>query len=179
MDVPMVQEASLSKGRITTDMMEYIDDDVNPLEIKLAIINAIGWDNNGLMNSKMFFMYVMNKKKYQTEYGGDYTAFKMYATRDELICYAYMKAMDNYFNVADAYAIAGDAARKYPDSFAVNMICALIKAQGLTAYEEYCYSSKMFLSLKDNPKLKLDMKKEAMTYVFEYMVEIGKDCKTD
>ena len=67
--------------------------------------------------------------------------------------------IDNYFDVVDAYLIAGEAARKYPDSFAVSMICNLIKAQGLTAYEEYCYSSKMFLSLKDNPKLKLDMKK--------------------
>ena len=29
MDIPMVQEASLSKGSITNEMMEYIDDDTN------------------------------------------------------------------------------------------------------------------------------------------------------
>lgn len=179
MDVPMVQDALNCKGKITNEMLEFIYSDTNPLEVKLAIINAVGWNKNGMMNSKMFFMYVMNKKKYQSEYGGDYMAFKWDATRDELICFAYMKALDNYFDVVDAYLIAGEAARKYPDSFAVSMICNLIKAQGLTAYEEYCYSSKMFLSLKDNPKLKLDMKKEAMTYVFEYMEEIGKDCKTN
>jgi hypothetical protein len=177
MDIPMVQEASLSKGRMTNEMMEYIDDDANPLEIKLAIINAIGWEHRGIMNSKMYFMFVMSKKKYKTEFGGDFMAFKWNATRDELICYSYMKALDNYFDVTDAFEMAGEAVRKYPDSFAVNMIYNLIKSQGLTAFGEYCYASKWFLTLKDNSKLKMDMRKESMIYVFEYMDEIGKDCK--
>jgi hypothetical protein len=177
MNVPMVQEASLSKGRITNEMMEYIDDDANPLEIKLAIINAIGWEHNGIMISKMYFMFVMNKKKYKTEFGGDFMAFKWYATRDELICYSYMKALDNYFDVVEAFDIAGDALRKSPDSFAVNMIYNLIKAQGLTDFGENCYASKTFSTLKDNPKINMDMKNEAMPFVFEYMDYIGKDCK--
>jgi hypothetical protein len=179
MDVPMVQDALKSKGKINNEMMEYIDNDANPLDIKLAIINAIGWEHKGLINSKIFFMYVMNKKKYKTDFSGEYMAFKWYATRDELICYAYMKAMDNYFDVVEAFDIAGDALRKSPDSFAVNMIYNLIKSQGLTDFGENCYASKMFLTLKDNPKLKMDMRKESMVYVFEYMVYIGKDCKTN
>jgi len=179
MDVPMVQEASLSKGRITNEMMEYIDDDTNPLEIKLAIINAIGWDHKGMMVSKMYFMFVMNKKKYQTDFGGEFFAFKWNATRDELICYSYMKALDNYFDVVDAFEMAGEAVRKYPDSFAVNMIYNLIKSQGLTAFGEYCYASKLILTLKDNPKLKMDMRKESMIYVFEYMTSVSVNCKTN
>jgi hypothetical protein len=119
----------------------------------------------------------MNKKKYKSDFGGDFSAFKWNATRDELICYSYMKAMDNYFDVVYAFEIAGEAQRKYPDSFAINMIYNLIKSQGLTAFGEYCYASKMFLTLKDNPKLKMDMKKESLSHVFEYMEEIGKDCK--
>jgi hypothetical protein len=88
-----------------------------------------------------------------------------------------MKALDNYFDVVDAFEMAGDAVRKSPDSFAVNMIYNLIKAQGLTAFGESCYASKLFLSLKNKPELKMDIKKESMSYVFEYMEAIGKDCK--
>jgi hypothetical protein len=179
MDVPMVQEALKSKGKITNEMMEYIDNDTNPLDIKLAIINAIGWDHKGLINSKIFFKYVINNKKYKTDFSGDYMAFKWYATRDELICYSYMRAMDNYFDVVDAFEMAGEAVRKYSDSFSVNMIYNLIKSQGLTAFGENCYASKMFLTLKDNPKLKIDMRKESMSYVFEYMMSIGENCKTN
>ena len=179
MDIPMVQEASLLKGSMTNEMMEYIDNDVNPLEIKLAIINAIGWEHKGMMVSKMYFMFVMNKKKYKTEFGGEFSAFKWNATRDELICFSYMKALDNYFDVVDAFEMAGEAVRKYPDSFAVNMIYNLIKSQGLTSFGEYCYASKLFLTLKDNPKLKMDMRKESLIYVFEYMTSVGENCKKD
>jgi hypothetical protein len=179
MDIPIVQEAFKSKGRITNEMIEYIDGDTNPLDVKLAIINAIGWEHDGVKISKMFFMYVMNKKKYKTEFGGEFSAFKWNATRDELICFAYMKALDNYFDVVDAFEMAEEAVRKYPDSFAVNMIYNLIKAQGLTEFGEYCYASKLFLSLKDNPKLKMDMRKESMSYVFEYMTSVGENCKTN
>ncbi len=178
MDVPLVQEALNSKGKITEEMLEFIYSDTNPLEIKLAIINAIGWKVKGLTNSQKFFKYVMNKKNYKTDFGGNYIAFKWYATRDELICYSYMRAMDNYFELADAFDIAIEAQRKHSDSFAVNMIYNLIKAQGLTAYGESCYASKTFSSLKNNPKLIMDMKNEAMLFVFEYMDDIGKDCKT-
>jgi hypothetical protein len=159
-------------------MLEYIYAETNPLEIKLAIINAIGWHVKGLKNSQTFFKYVMNKKNYKTDFGGDYTAFKWYATRDELVCFSYLKAMDNYFELADAFDIASEAQRKYPESFAVNMIYNLIKAQGLTSFGESCYASKTFSTLKNNPKLTMDMKNEAMPFVFEYMDAIGKDCKT-
>jgi hypothetical protein len=124
-------------------------------------------------------MYVMKKKKYKTDFSGEYMAFKWYATSDELICYAYMRAMDNYFDVVEAFEIAGDALRKSPDSFAVNMIYNLIKAQGLTDFGENCYASKLFLSLKDNPKLKMDMRKESMSYVFEYITSAGENCKKE
>ena len=70
-DVPLVQDALKCKGKITNEMIEYIYNDTNPLEVKLAIINAIGWNVKGLKNSQTFFKYVMNKKNYKTDFGGD------------------------------------------------------------------------------------------------------------
>ena len=87
-----------------------------------------------------------------------------------------MKALNNYFYVDGAFEMAGDAVKKSPDSFAVYMIYNLIKAQGLTALNENCYTSKTFYSLKNKPELKMNMRKESLSYVFEY---IGKDCKTE
>ncbi len=179
LDVPLVQEALNSKGKITNEMMAYINSDTNSLEVKLAIINAIGWNVKGNKSSKLYFKFVMNKKKYKSDFGGDSTAFNWNATADELICYAYMKALDNYFDVTDAFEVAGLALKKNPNSFAVNMIYNLIKAQGLTSYREYCAASKMFNTLKNNPNLTTDMKKESMSFVFEYIDYIGKDCKID
>lgn len=175
-DIALVKEAHTTK-KITNEMMEYIVDDANSLDIKLAIINAVGWDTKIKM-SKLFFMFVMNKRHYQSEFSNsEYIAFQWSATRDELICYSYMKALDNYFDVADAYEMACEAQRKFSDSFAVNMICYLIKSQGLTTYGEHCYASKLFQSIKDKANQKMDMRKEAMPYIFEYMISIGDDCE--
>lgn len=179
MDVPLVQEALKSKGKITNEMLEYIYSDTNPLELKLAIINAIGWKVKRLNNSQKFFKIVMTKKKYKSDFGGDSTAFNWNATADELICYAYIKALDNYFDVSDAFEVAGLALKKNSNSFAVNMIYNLIKAQGLISYGETCYASKIFSSIKNNQNLTMDMKNESMPFVFEYMDDIGKDCKID
>jgi hypothetical protein len=178
LDVPMVKEATVSKGKITTKMMEYIHNENNPLEIKLAIINAIGFNFKGLKNSQKFLKYVLKKKKYKLKYLSKKTAFKFKATADELICYAYMKALDNYFNVTEACNTAKLSLNKNPNSFGVAMIYNLIKADALTSIGETCYGSQLFLALKDNPNLKMDMRKESMSYIFEYIEEIGKDCKT-
>lgn len=175
-DTPIVQEALKSKGKISNEMMDYINDDANSLDVKLAIINAIGWNHKGIMNSKMYFKYVMNKKKYKTEFGGKFSAFKWNATRDELICFSYMQALDNYFDVVVAFDIAGEALRKSPDSFAVNMIYNLIKSQGLFSLGESCYASKLFLNLNNNPDLKMDMRKESMSYIFSYIISINDNC---
>jgi len=32
--------------------------------------------------------------------------------------------------------------------------------------------------MSKNPNLKMDMRKESMSNIFEYIEEIGKDCKT-
>lgn len=177
MNVPLVQEASKSKGRMSEEMLAYIENDQYPLDIKLAIINALGWNQEGKDNSKLFLKSVINKKRYHAEIGGDFIAFKWHASRDELICYAYLKAFEGNCSLDDAYAIASEAIRKHPTYFSVNMIYHLIKAQGLSNVGEYCYASKLFISIKAIPNIKLDMRKEAMKDIFTYMNEIGNNCK--
>jgi hypothetical protein len=176
LDVPMVLEAMHSNGQVTNGMMEFMIDDTNSLDVKLAIINAIGWQNKGLLLSEMYLIKVINKKKYVSEFESDYMAFRWNATRDELLCFTYMKAMDNYFDVTEAFEIANETLRKYPDSFAANMIYNLIKAQGLVAFNEYCYAAKIFKVFKNNTSLHMDMRKEALSYITGYMDRLGMDC---
>jgi hypothetical protein len=178
LDVPMVQEALNSNGILSNEIMEYIANDSNPLDVKLAIINAIGWEHKGTVNSKLYFMFIMNKKKYKTDFGGDYSAFKWYATSNEQICYSYMRALDNSSDVVDVLDMAGEALKKSPDSFAVNLIYNLIKAQGLTLLGETCYATKIYNTLKINPQLKMDMREGSRRYIFEYMDDISKNCNT-
>jgi hypothetical protein len=174
---PIVKKAlSLKKGKITTDILLYLADSTNPIDIKLATINALGWNVKGKNNSKAFLHFVLKNKNYNSEFHKDILSFTWHANAEELICYSYLKAMDNYFDISSALGYAELALKKDSNSFSINMIYRLIKAQGLTSLNEACLAFYQFNSLKTD-NLKNDMNRQAMIYVFEYLDDIGKDCK--
>jgi hypothetical protein len=175
LDVPLVQQALKSKGKLTHDMIFYLANDTNALDIKLAIINALGWNHKGRGNGTSYLNYVVKTKKYKGE--AKSITFKWFATSDELIFYAYLLSLDNYFDVVDANEIAQLALKKSPNSYAVNMIACLIKSQGLFLLGEECYSFKLYNTLKTNTQLKMDVRNDAEKYIFEYMDSIGANCK--
>jgi hypothetical protein len=173
LDVPMVEKAIQSKGIINNEILVYLCDS-NPLDLKIAVINALGW-NHKKSNSTSYLNFVLKTKKYTRE--SKSIAFKYFATSDELICYAYLLSLDNYFDVVYANEIAQLALNKSPNSYAVNMIVCLIKAQGLYLLGEECYSFKLFNDLTTKPQLKMDMPNDAEKYLFDYMNSIGANCK--
>jgi len=85
--------------------------------------------------------------------------------------------MVNYFDIIYANEIAELALKKNPNSFSVNMIVRLIKAQGLNLLNEDCFGYAQFNTLKTKTQLKMDMRKDAEKYIFEYMDSIGENCK--
>lgn len=174
--IPMVKKAIQSKGIINNEILVYLCDS-NPLEIKLAIINALGWNHKGKNTSALFLNQVIKTKKYNTKETEKSIAFKWHATSDELICYAYLLSLDHYFDVVYANEMAGLAVKKSPNSFAINMIARLIKSQGLYLLGENCYAQILFNELKTNSQLKMDMRNDAEKYIFEYMNSIGANCK--
>ena len=112
------------KGRLTPEMIEYLASENNPIDVKMALINRLGWDFNGKTNAVLFREYIMKNSGYKSakdlfKNGKDY----------ELLCLAYLTAMDNYFVVDEAIEMAEKALLKNPWSYTFNIICALIKAQ--------------------------------------------------
>lgn len=175
MDVPEVKKALESKGYLSQDLIIYIANDTNQLDVKLAIINAIGWNHKN-KNSYTFLQFLHAKKKYSNEYS-EYTSLDYYGSSHDQICYAYLRALDNYFDVTESYEMSEHALKKAPNSFAINMISKLIKSQALVSINEACYAGKLFNTLKDNSKLNMDMKNESLPYIFEYMNDMSKGCK--
>jgi len=173
----IVQQAIQSHNKLSDNLMSYIAKPSNPLEIKLAVINAIGWNINGTKNSNAFLKFVIQNKKDIKQSDLNLTTFKSIATADELVCYAYLKSMDNYFNVQEATEYASLAVKKNPASFATNMILRLLWAQKSCISFAFCKAFNIFNELKKMPNLKMDMRKEAQPLVFEYMNGIGDNCK--
>jgi hypothetical protein len=169
MDVPEVKKALELKGYLSHDLMKYIANDTNKLDVKLAIINAIGWDHKN-ENSYTLLHFLYATKKYNSEFRfSEYTSLTYYGSAHDQICYAY--------DVIGAYDLSVIALKKSPNSFAINMISNLIKSQVLVSIDESCYAYSQFSSIKKKSNIQMDMKKESIPYIFEYMDSMGKGCK--
>jgi len=165
-DSKIVQLASRSDGKLNDELLNYLFDSKNPIELKIALINELGWDFDGKNNATVFYEYLRkNNLKDINE-----------ANADILICFAYLKALDNYFDVEEAIIYAKKAKSKNEKSYTINIICALIEAQKAMD-SDWCEVYNLTNNVRINELLIKDMKEEALNIIFEYMDLYQDDCK--
>lgn len=162
-DSKIVELASTTEGILTIELMDYLNQSMHPIELKMAVINEIGWSFNGHNNADLFIEYLQEKYGFK-----DKDEFLQQASADLLISMAYLKAMDNYFNVAEAVVYAKEAKSKNKESYTINIICALIEAQNAfdTDWSEVYNKTN---EVRNNRSLNRDMKEDAVKIIFDYM----------
>ena len=158
-DSAIIQLALKTEGKLTFALMNYLSDTKKPIELKIALINALGWDFNGKNNSTLFYEYLKENQNLK-----DINE----TSADILICYAYLKALDNYFDVDDAIKFAQKAKLKKKNSYTINIICALIEAQKAMG-SDWCEVYNLTNNVRINDALQIDMKEDAIKIIFEYM----------
>ena len=112
LDIPIVKKAADNPGKLTKEMMEYLYDDKNPLDTRIALVNAVGWNIDGLSTMKDYIEYCfdLNKEKVDFVYSVDEGAqvksnFVIEnATCEQLAILVYLQAMSNYFDTQNNYA---------------------------------------------------------------------------
>ena len=129
LDDDFVKMAQQQKGVLTNMFVEQIVSQPRNFAVNLAIINAIGWDfeaaNSGSdHNYNLFLNYLMRKFKCK-----DLKDVIKKCDANTLICLAYTKALENYFDVAEALTIAEKAVKKNPTSRIIRIVYSLIYAQ--------------------------------------------------
>ena len=164
--------AVASEGEITQPILEYLDDEKNLIDVKMAVINALGWDFDGLQNAQLFYFYANRNKKFK-----DTDDFAQNARPDQRLCYAYLLALDNYFDVTSAAAIATAAAQteKTANSYTFQLISALIKAQLAMDYD-WCQVYSLTNAVRNNKRLQKDFRMAAIPIIFEYMDLYAEEC---
>lgn len=155
--------ASEAKGILTNELMNYLNAKKNPIAVKMAIINQLSWDINGKDNATIFYNYLVLKHGYKSK-----ADFLKKGKGYQLLCMAYLKALDNYFDVNEAIEFAEQALVKNPKSYTFNIICALIKAQ-LAFDSDWCKVYSLTNDVRTNISLSNDMNEEAIKIIFEYM----------
>ena len=171
LDIPIIKKTANSKGVLTEEVFEYLISK-NSLDKKVALINALKWDFNGKNNSILYIKKLLLHHK-------NYTLrnFFQKATPDELLCYGYLKAMDNYFDVKKASIYTSRAQKLNPKSFTIAVIHHLIKAQ-LVGYDRsnWCAIYSGFDSIKHDKIFKVDFRTKASNIINKYVKGYKKYC---
>jgi hypothetical protein len=171
--LPIIQLAGTSNGLLTKELIKYLDNKDNPTDVKIALINRLGWNIKGKKNAATFIKHLQSKYGFKT-----ITELKAGLSASDLICISYLKSMDNYFDTKEALAYATLAQTKEPKSYTINIIRSLIKAQGYL-YKSYCQVFKIVDEVRANEGITMDFNKEASDIIFEYIDKYEKYCKSE
>ena len=173
LDIPEVLEASKSDGVLTSNFFNFLNAKENKIDAKIALINALKWNLRGKKNAQVYInkLFALNK---------NYTSNNFYlkASAEELICYSYIKAMDNYFDVNKALVFANKALEIKPKSLTINMIHSLIKAQTkIYNQDNWCEIYKLVSIVIKNNSLNKDFRVQAVHIIKNYTDLYKKNCK--
>ncbi len=166
MDIPLIREADKSDGIITEKQLYFLTENHNPIAVKLALINSLRWRFEGKSNAPKFLKFLFERKPQL-----NYKNFIIIASAEELICYAYLKAMDNYFDVKSATVFAKQAMKKAPTSYSIHLIGTLIRVQAYLSKKESCKIYTCMNQVRTNTKLKVDLRKKSIAAVFSYTAD--------
>jgi len=162
-DIPLIREADKSDGIITVKQLCFLTENRNPIAEKLALINSLRWRFEGKSNAPEYLKFLFERKPQL-----NYKNFINKASAKELICYAYLKAMDNYFDVKSATIFAKQAMSKAQTSYSIHLIGTLIFVQSFLSQKE---SFKIYADMnqvRTNKKLHIDLREKSIQAVFSY-----------
>lgn len=163
---PMVEMAAgIEPGDfIPTTILNFLCDKDSPIDVRLAVINKLGWKFEGNNMAQQLGEYLMKKHKAKR-------LDKMYKKLDAgtLCVYAYSKAMSNYFDVNEASQLAHTAVKKDKShSLSIALIDALIEAQ-IHLDNDWSKIYPRVANVLHDGSLKLDMRQSAIDIIMEYI----------
>ena len=98
LDVELVENAH-NTGELNMILAEALSNET-PLDIKIAIINALSWDVDGKDNAVYFKKYLLKKYNIYND-----NNFYDIINDEEILCLSYLTVMDDYFNPLKAIDI--------------------------------------------------------------------------
>lgn len=170
-DHPMVQMALTLHSDdqdpyMPVTILDFLADKKSPIDVRLAVINAISWNFEGKSSGEQLYEYLSKRYKAKTT---DKLVKKLDA--GTLAVYAYAKAMSDYFDVKEAQELGHKAVKKDKSkSFSVAFITSLIDAQ-VYLDDDWSMVYKVVNDVLHDGSLHLDMRQSAIDSVMEYIGE--------
>ncbi|MDP5172871.1 MAG: hypothetical protein NWR72_21710 [Bacteroidia bacterium] len=169
LDVPLVKRASMTHT-LDNDMNKFLLSKKTPIDQKAALVNALGWDQNGTPNFDAFATTIQAKRKVAV------LSAESKLKSDDLLVLGYLLLIEDYFHPANALPYLERAASELPQSQTAQMLLALCKAQ-ISFDSDWCAVWTRYKEVAENASLTKDLRPEALSIIREYMVLYKEECK--
>lgn len=166
-----VQNAFRNK-KMDKSTIDFILDENNSLEIRLSVINAIGWKfNSDNKNSSALLKSIFKKYKVNSiDNLFDVNHINI------LTCYTYSLALDNYKNIDNIIQLSNRVSNLDSNNFYSKYISALIKSQKYSLSFQWCNLHLVFKELRKADYFNTKYGKKLYDKTFEYIDIYDKDC---
>ncbi|MBE2256820.1 MAG: hypothetical protein IAE65_11540 [Ignavibacteria bacterium] len=158
-------------GLIAPAEVEFLRDPLKPIDEKIAIINAFGWEVDGKDNANKFS---------NIAYGKPFDSLDLNSLNgNDLFVLGYLKIMDNYNSINTPLYLINKAAEEDENlkkSFSYNIIKALILGQDLMR-TDFCQVWKVTDNVLNDKSLTQDMKQSAVDIIVDYIKGYKEYCK--
>jgi hypothetical protein len=159
LDYEIVKKANES-GVMDEEFANFLHSKKNPIDVKAAVINALGWDFDGKTNAEIYCSIIFYKTIKEINNaklsGGDQ------------FCIGYMLAMGDYFKPERGKLILNKAVNNLKSSYTVAMINALVEAQ-MAMDSDWCEVWKLINKVETNENLSRDMNEGAVKIILDYI----------
>ncbi|MGO4817078.1 hypothetical protein [Flavobacterium sp. W22_SRS_FP1] len=152
--------------------IDFILDENNSLEIRLSVINAIGWKFNS-DNKKSTALLKSIFKKYKVR-----SIDNLFDVNhiNILTCYTYSLALDNYKNVDNIIQLSNKVSNLDPNNFYSKYISVLIESQKYSLSFQWCNVDLVYRKLREDEYFKSDFGKKLYDITFDYIDAYDNDC---
>jgi hypothetical protein len=160
-DVSIVKSAH-KKGAMNKKLADYLHSSKNEIDVKAAVVNAIGWDINGTDNTEQYSSIIFGKKLIELD-------IKTLSADDAFVI-GYLQALDDYFHPEKALPYLEAAHEKNNTSFTVAIILALAQAQSIMDKGDWCKMWEIIRQVYNDKSLYTDMREAAKKIIKDYMI---------
>lgn len=150
-------------------VMAFLCNPAEPVELRLAVVNCLGWSIVGYDRYTPCIEYYKQAHKLTDE------ELDGQMSPETACVLAYLWALDDYFHVGQAYSLAEKAHGLKPTSRAVSMVYGLIAAQ--VAFDtDWCAVYRHVATVAYDTTLVPDMSDYAVGRIMEYIDLYKSEC---
>lgn len=159
-NVDIVKTAK-EKGVIDQEIANYLYSSKNPIDVKAAVINAMGWKYEGKNNAENYVKLMYSKDIDKLDVDS--------LSGNEIFCISYMMALDDYFHVDKALSLMEKAYEKNNTSFTIAIIRSVLKGQVVLNNGNWGMIWFNTENVLNDKTLVKDMRQEAIDNIVGYM----------